>query len=258
MDDHTVTGRVVAVLDAVAGHDHAVSLAELTRAVGIPKPTVRRIAADLVSRRMLERCDDGRYRLGSRLQALGMRAVAQQGLVQAAMPHVQDLFARTREIVWISAVADDTIIIVDSTFGANRAQDMQREWPEMDSSSTTLHATAAGRLLLADQPAIVEHLRARPLRPSTPYTTTSWQRLAAELEAIRDTSIAAEYEQSTIGYSCVATGIRNPEGSLIGIIGVTGRTGRLHTQRLIRPLLAAAQDAARTLAGNSEPAGSEP
>jgi DNA-binding IclR family transcriptional regulator len=51
------------VLDAVAAHSQPVTLAELVRRTGIPKSTVRRIATDLVAQRMLERCDDGRYRL---------------------------------------------------------------------------------------------------------------------------------------------------------------------------------------------------
>jgi DNA-binding IclR family transcriptional regulator len=50
------------VLDAVAAHSQPVTLAELVRRTGIPKSTVRRIATDLVAQRMLERCDDGRYR----------------------------------------------------------------------------------------------------------------------------------------------------------------------------------------------------
>jgi DNA-binding IclR family transcriptional regulator len=82
---------------------------------------VRRIAADLVSRRMLERCDDGRYRLGSRLLGLGIHAMAQQGLLRAVTPHVQDLFARTREVVWVVAVTGSRIALLESAFGANRA-----------------------------------------------------------------------------------------------------------------------------------------
>src|SRR5882757_1619212 len=98
MDDNTVAGRVVAVLDAVAELGGSVSLAALTRSTGIPKPTVRRIAADLVARHLLEHCENG-YRLGQRLLELGMSAAEQHGLRNAAAPYLQDLFARTKEIV---------------------------------------------------------------------------------------------------------------------------------------------------------------
>jgi DNA-binding IclR family transcriptional regulator len=249
MDDRTVTGRVVAVLDAVAAHSQPVTLAELTRSTGVPKPTVRRIAADLVSRRMLERCDDGRYRLGSRLLGLGLHAMAQQGLLQAVTPHVQDLFARTREVVWVVAVTGSGIALLDSAFGANRAHTMRPgSWPPIDSCAAGFHASALGRVVLADQPELVERLRSRPLRALTPYTTTSWPQLTTELDAVRDTAVATEHQQTGIGYSCVATGIRGSDGSLIGVIGVAGRTGNVQTHRLARPLLTAARDTARALA----------
>jgi DNA-binding IclR family transcriptional regulator len=86
MDDHTVTGRVLAVLETVAAHDRPMSPAELTRAVAIPRPTVRRIATDLCGRRMLRQGVDGGYLLGP-----GMRAASQSGLRQAATPNMQDL-----------------------------------------------------------------------------------------------------------------------------------------------------------------------
>jgi hypothetical protein len=50
MDDHTVVGRAVAILDCVASAASPLPLAALTRKTGIPKPTVRRIASDLTER----------------------------------------------------------------------------------------------------------------------------------------------------------------------------------------------------------------
>lgn len=235
MDDHTVTGRVVAALDAVAAHRDPVTLAELTRRTGLPKPTVRRIAADLVNRRLLERRGD-RYRLGDRLLDLGMRAAAQHGLHRIATPHVQDLFARTREIVWLSTFTETAITLVGTAFGANRAQDVQRAaWP-LAIDAPAFPATAAGRVLLAERPELADRLRSRPLAPLTPYTTISWPRLDAALDTVRDTGTAFEHEQCAVGYACLATGLRGPDGSLIGIIGVTGRLGGVTARRLTPPL----------------------
>lgn len=247
MDDHTVVGRVAAVLEAVAGLGDAATLAALTRSTGIPKPTVRRIAADLVARHLLERCDNG-YRLGQRLLELGLRAAEQHGLRRAATPYVQDLFARTGEVVWISAVTETTFVLVDSAFGTDWAKEFRRRgWPTVIRSTVFL-ATAAGRLLLADRPDLAGWLQSRPLPPPTRYTVTSWPQVAAELDLIRETGVAIEHEQAMLGYSCIASGLRSPDGSLIGTIGITGRTGRFAAKRLTRPLLAAASDIACILA----------
>ena len=43
----------------------------------------------------------------------------------------------------------------------------------------------------------------------------------------------------------VASGIRGPDGALVGIIGVTGRTSGMRADRLTRPVLAAASEATR-------------
>lgn len=249
MDDHTVIGRVLALLDAVAAHEGPMSLAELTRAVAIPKPTVRRIAADLCSRQMLQRCIDGGYLLGPHMVELGMRAASQLGLRQAATPYLQDLLARTGEIAWIGALSGTTVTLVDSAYSANRADDVRRRsWP-MDMYSPAFQATAGGRVLLANEPDLVERLRARPLRALTPHTTTSWARLRTTLEAVRDTGIATEHQECALGFSCVATGLHDQNGNLVGILGVTGHTTNLSIQRLIRPLRTAASDITRTLTG---------
>lgn len=247
VDDRTVTGRVLAVLDAVAAHDGPMSLAELTRVVAVPKPTVRRIASDLCSRRMLQRCDDGGYLLGSRVLELGIRAESQLGLRQAATPYVQELLARTGEIAWITALSGTAITHVDSAYGANRVADIRRRsWP-MDVDSPAFQATAIGRLLLASEPELVNRPRARPLRGLTPHTTTSWHRLTDVFQAIRDTGIAFEHEECALGYSCVAIGLYDQNGNLVGILGVTGHTTKLPIQRLIQPLRAAARDITSTL-----------
>ena len=258
MDDHTVTGRVLAVLDAVAAHGGEMSLAELTRAVDIPKPTVRRIAMDLCERRILRRCADGGYVLGAHILELGMRAAARLDLRHTATPYVQDLLARSGEIAWIGALSGSTVTLVDSAFGANRAEDVRRgRWPT-DLYSPALHATASGRVLLADKPDLLDRLRSRPLRASTPHTSTSWPRVSASLAAVRDTGIAIEREEYVLGYSCVATGLRSPDGELIGILGVTGHTASLSTRRLIQPLLIAARDITRILALPPVPAPGRP
>ncbi|UGQ11415.1 IclR family transcriptional regulator [Yinghuangia sp. ASG 101] len=247
MDDHTVAGRVFAILDTVASRATPVGLAELTRDTGIPKPTVRRIAADLVRRRLLERIGD-RYRLGSHTLDLGMRAAAQRGLVRAAAPHLQELLVRTGEIAWVSTCTDDAVTQLSVVYGANRVLDAAPgSWPII-LNSPVFPATAVGRLVLAERPELVEELRTRPLRPMTRYTPTSWPQLMAILGHVRDTGVAQEAEHGALGYYCIATAIRAPDGSAAGFVGVTGRTSGQPFARIARPLQAAAAEISHVLA----------
>ncbi|MEY9859289.1 DNA-binding IclR family transcriptional regulator [Catenulispora sp. GAS73] len=248
MDDRTVIGRAAAILDAVAGHDHPVTLAELTAAVGMPKPTVRRIAADLVARRYLERGADG-YRLGAHLLELGVRVAEQHGLRIAAVPHLQDLFARTGEIAWVITFTTNTFTIVDAAYGRSRAEDIARRgWPS-DLRSTAVLASAAGRVLAAESPELLASLRSQRLRRFTSATVASWNRMEEILKDVRDTGVAIEQDQLGAGYGCIATALRDGYGTAVGIIGVTGRTGGFQPIRLSHALQTAADDIGQRLTG---------
>jgi DNA-binding IclR family transcriptional regulator len=246
MDDRTVTGRVLAVLDAVAELDGRATLAALTARTGVPKPTVRRIAADLVRRGMLDRDADG-YRLGPRLLVLGAAAARQQGVRESVAPYVHDLFARTGEVAWMTTFTDTRNTLLESAFGMHRAADMRRPWPSVIRSPAFL-TTAAGRLVLADRPDLVEDLRSRVLPRLTPYTVTDWHRIAADVARARDTRVAVEHEQTLLGWGCVAAGVHDIDGVLVGAIGVTGRTGAFAPERLAVPIRAAAAQLSRLIA----------
>lgn len=84
-------GKAVALLDAVAVGGPA-SLAGLVAASGMPRATVYRLATALVAYGLLDKTDDGTYRLGARLVELGRLAgQRRRGLAQAAAPALEKL-----------------------------------------------------------------------------------------------------------------------------------------------------------------------
>jgi len=98
-----MTGRVFAIIECVAGHPTGVSLAALTGLLGIPKPTVMRIANDLARRGLLERDRNG-YRMGRRTAELGTRAAHRQELRGDALPHLHELYATVGHCVFLTAL----------------------------------------------------------------------------------------------------------------------------------------------------------
>ncbi|RVA25927.1 IclR family transcriptional regulator, partial [Mesorhizobium sp. M7D.F.Ca.US.004.03.1.1] len=70
--------RAIAILDAFTTADRSLSLAEIAARTGLYKSTILRLANSLLRGRLLERLDDGRYRVGPatfRLGALYQRSV---------------------------------------------------------------------------------------------------------------------------------------------------------------------------------------
>ena len=91
--------RAIAILKAFTPAERSLSLAEISARTGLYKSTILRLAASLIRARMLERLDDGRYRLGPALFTLG--SIYQRALVPAdvLLPIMRDLSELSSESV---------------------------------------------------------------------------------------------------------------------------------------------------------------
>src|SRR5690349_24656953 len=76
---NSVLGRACALLTSYGPGDAELSLAELSRRTGVPKPTVHRLVVELAGWGIVERTRRG-VRLGMRLFELGQLAPRQRGL----------------------------------------------------------------------------------------------------------------------------------------------------------------------------------
>jgi DNA-binding IclR family transcriptional regulator len=91
--------RAIAILEAFASADRSLSLAEIATRTGLYKSTILRLANSLLRGQLLERLDDGRYRVGPatfRLGALYQRSVVAADIL---LPIMRDLAERSWESV---------------------------------------------------------------------------------------------------------------------------------------------------------------
>ncbi|WP_351233322.1 helix-turn-helix domain-containing protein [Streptomyces sp. NPDC002133] len=221
MDDHTVLGRASAILEAVGATSGPSSLAKLATETGIPKPTVRRIANQLVAQRIL--CRDPRgYRLGLRLIDLGVAAASQLGTAEFAAPYVHELHERTGQIAWVCTFDGDALVVLDKAFAREHSAIIAAHWdPRMPIAAAA--GTAAGRLLLSAQPAYVEQvLRSGGPPKLTPHTVTSPRMLLGRLQRVADTGVAHEWEENRLGWWCAAVLVPAPAANYV--FGLTAET----------------------------------
>lgn len=177
LDDRSVLGRVVTILDAFTPDDRPVGLSELARRTGLPKATVHRVCRDLVAARWLAASPRG-YRLGRGLFELGMRAAAERTLLEVAVPFMQDLYTRTQETVHLGVLDEDEVVYI-SKIGSHR----QARAPSRVGGRMPLHCTAIGKALLAHaDPRTVDRVLAGPLRRYTPRTITGPGLLRTQLD----------------------------------------------------------------------------
>ncbi|MFE0104614.1 IclR family transcriptional regulator [Streptomyces sp. NPDC059009] len=103
----------MAVLNAFRSGESEVTLSELARRTGLPKPTVHRLIAELVDRGYLERGRQG-LRLGHLLFTLGSRAPLQRHLRRIVLPYLESLHEATRGSAQLSMPDGVNVTHLDS------------------------------------------------------------------------------------------------------------------------------------------------
>lgn len=221
MDDHTVLGRALELVQVVAEHGPGITLAELTRRAGLPKPTVRRIAGDLVRRQVLERVADG-YGLGPQLNALGAAAAVQRRHV-AVRPVLAELHARCGGIAWLTAGPQlSRLRPVEVACDPSLRALVRSSWPPPNSVDSLVN-TAGGHVVLARRPDLMEVALERGWTPWTPNSPADRRGLTASVQGVLDTGAAVEVERSRLGWQCVAAAVSGVDGEP-AVLGVTLQT----------------------------------
>jgi len=221
--------KAVALVDHVVRAGTPVSLADLSDAVAVPKPTAHRLArllegAGLVRKDPLTR----RYTVGAALVDLAFHAIG----VGAGQSNRGLLLTRLSEnlgeTVNLGVLSGNEIVYLDRVEAA---------WPlRMDfkpGSRVPLHCTANGKLLLAlAQPAVRRNLlRRMQLVACTPRTITSRARLQRELIEIARRGWSEDNEEFLVGVCCLAVPVRDRRGRVVAGLAVSAPSARFDLAR---------------------------
>jgi len=248
LDDRSVLGRTVRILEAFTPDDRAVGLSDLTRRTGLPKATVHRMCQDLVAVRWLTTSPEG-YRLGRGLFELGMRAAAERTLLEVAMPFLQDLFTRTQETVHLGVLDGGEVVYISKIGGHRQARSPSRVGGRMP-----LYCTAIGKALLAhSEQATIDRILTGPLTRRTPRTVVGPGLLRTQLDNIIEQGVSYEYEESMPGIVCVAAAVLDADDRPLAAISLTGPSTRFRPDAHAVSVRAAAAGIASILARRAEP-----
>jgi DNA-binding IclR family transcriptional regulator len=239
----TVSSRLLQVLFAFRPDQSTLSLAELVRKTGLPYPTVRRLAMELVLAGALDRGHDGRFAVGLRLWQLGTLAPLAQPLRATAQPFMEDLFAALRQHVQLAVLEGRQAVIVER-LSASHA-------PELVSQvggGLPLHCSGVGKVLLSHAgAALIDDVLRGPLRRYTPRTVVDPGALRKEIAQCRRTGTAFVRGELTVDAESVATRIVNGEGHVVGALSVVLRSGSVKRQAVLPSLIASGLGISRRL-----------
>jgi len=241
-DATSVLGRALSVLRAFDEASPLLTLAEICRRSALPKSTVHRLLTEMTQERVLERDDDGRYRLGLRLFELGELVPQHRSLSDAALPIMEDLWEATHQRIHL-AVLDGVDVVYVEILGSAGKPIASRTGGRLPA-----HATGVGKAILAYSPTAVVKARVDAGLPRlTPRTISTPGTLLRELQEVRTEGLAYDREESHLGISCVAAPVFGHDRRIRAGLSVTGPTGRIDPSRLGPAVRTAALSMSREL-----------
>ncbi|MET8249134.1 IclR family transcriptional regulator [Streptomyces sp. NPDC005202] len=218
-------------------------LTELSERTGLPKPTVHRLAAELLRLGWLER-SGAHYQLGGKLFELGSLVPRRRDLREAALPFLQDLFEATRETVHLGVREGFEVVYLERIHGHDALQ-----LPSRIGGSLPLTCTGVGKALLAFSGAeLTEEVLSRPLPSLTPHSISDPARLRTALEKIQVSGLAYEEQEAAPGVSCIAAPVF-AGGTAVAALSVALPRPRFRPAQLAPAVRTAALGLSRVLRG---------
>lgn len=232
--------RTLEILEALSGSNSRLTIATMSRELGIPKSSLHGLLRTMVGRGWLQTDATGTlYSLGLRALLTGAAYVESDDIVALAQSSLDVIADRTGETVHFGRLEGPDIVYLakrESRHALRLFSAVGRRLPA--------HATALGKVLLAqftdDE---VDRRLAWPLVSLTPNTITEPGALHAELAAIREAGHASDDGENAIGIRCVAVPLRSV-GQSYNAISCSVPASRMTDEHRAEILLAL--DAART------------
>lgn len=239
-DTSTAVGKLLAVLDAFGDSPSELPLRELARRSGVPKSTVHRLLALLAPWGGVERSAAGHYRLGRRFAQLGEQVHQECSLHEVALPFMEDLLRATGEMVELGVLRGSAVECIGWV-----SDEWSIQVPLPPAGLAT--ASALGKAILAFSPkAVVDEILSAGLPRLTPHTVVDPVELRTELDSIRRSGIAEDWQESRSGVVSVAVPII-VAGELGGAMSISGPIPRVSVDVIARALRVSASGVSRRL-----------
>jgi DNA-binding IclR family transcriptional regulator len=209
--------NALAVLEEVVAAGPGVTAKEISTALGLPPATTYRLLNLLLGEEYLVRLPDLRgFALGRRAARLAVVPAAPPPA--AARSVVEHLRGKVRWAVQLASLRTAQVVLIDV--------DPDHPPPDAALLARYPHASALGKLLLAEQPDW--RAVARDLRELTEHTVTEASVLSRQLEQVASTGLARQCGELRPDRGCLAVPVRDVvDGSLVAGLALSGPAARV-------------------------------
>ncbi|NQT01987.1 MAG: IclR family transcriptional regulator [Planctomycetes bacterium] len=249
----TTIEKALDVLEIFLAHDDDIGLSEIASLSGFNVATTHRIVLTLVKRGYLnQKQKRQKYSLSTKFLQYSNLLSRRMKIRDIAFPIVDALNKMVGESVNI-AILDRNEVVYIEHIETNKSL---RIFTQVGNRAP-LYCTGVGKIFLAHMgdDELQKALNSTDLLPHTPNTITDIKRLKKELELVKTEDVAIDNEEMEIGVKCIASPVKNSEGSVTAAISVSGPTARLSNKRVneIKTLVkSCAVEVSRALGYNAE------
>lgn len=251
--------KALKLLSYVAQVSEPPSLAEMSRALGLPKATGHRLALMLEAAGYVHKDSQTlRYSIGTKFEDIalsglrnggggGARRLIMESLARRLGARVNFVVLRAGELTFVEWVDSTSALRVDLK-------------PETE---IPVHCSASGKLLMAYAPDELRRrfLKSAPFRAYTKATIITARALEREFQRIRSQGYGVDDQEFITGVNCLAVPIRNETGHVVAGLAMMAPVASMPLAGLRDHLrdLRAGSDAIATVLGwiRSAPRGTE-
>jgi DNA-binding IclR family transcriptional regulator len=238
----------IKILTVIAEAPRQLTVRELSEAVALPRPTVYRLLATLISAGLVRQSATGHtYQLGNTLVTIAHRALEQTDISDIAHEHLVALRDETGETVHLAIFHNNAMLYVDNLDSPERVR--------MACSlgvSVPLHNTAVGKVHLAfladkEREAILAQL---PLTGVTSDSITSLDELRTEIAEAQLRGWATDEGENERDIFCFGAPVLNREGRPVAGISISVPRFRMRAKvetSYVEPLLRVTSAVSRIL-----------
>lgn len=228
------------ILEFLARQSEAVGVTELATAFGTTKSRIFRHLRTLLLQGYIVQDESGRYKVGTRLVALGNAVMQNFDLVRLSATTMRALRDKVSSSVVLCQLEEEGVRVLSVVQGKS-----QIEITVKPGSLMGFHASAQGKIALVyGHPDTLARVLSKPLKVHSPQTIVEMAQLKQELALIRQRGWASAPNQSVTGLNAVAAPLFDAAGVLIATLAVVDSVQFLPeppSKELIQDLTSAAR-----------------
>jgi DNA-binding IclR family transcriptional regulator len=221
------TLRCFKVLELLAEEPFELSVSDIAEVLVMPRASAHRLCATLLEGGFVEQVSSNkRFRLTSKSLWVGSGYLRHSAIYRAAFFPMQELVKRIPGTAQLGVYSEGKVLFVHSVGYPGSTH------PFADVGlRRALHATASGKLFLADMPLQqVEQWMSHGVEKYTDRTTVSFSRMKEELARVADRGYAVNDEELLPGYLVIAAPVFDANGSTVAAISITLPVDHTHPE----------------------------